>query len=73
MANRGTKKSVLGKAKAWAGDQFKKDEEKRLKKTGVEFVSSGRGTKKIAWDDKEKSKKRKYKGKVSTGRGTGTR
>ena len=73
MANRGTKKGILGKAKAWAGDKFKSDEEKRLKKSGVKNVSSGRGTKKITWEVKDKPKKRKYKGKVSTGRGTGTK
>lgn len=72
--NRGTKKNDKDRrGKATSGDQFKKDEEKRLEESGVKYISSGRGTGKISFEETKTSKKKKYKGKISTGRGTGTR
>lgn len=70
MANRGTSRSKTKKQDAWTGDEFKKDEEKRLKKSGVEFITSGRGTAKFPVDNTKTSKKPKYRGKIHSGRGT---
>ena len=73
MGNRGTTKSRRGDATNWAGDDFKKDSEEKLEESGVKYITAGRGTKKISVEKTKTSKKKKYKGKISTGRGTGTR
>ncbi len=71
--NRGTKKGTIRRGHAISGDEFKKEEAKRLKDSGVEYITSGRGTGKIKVEKTKTSKKKKFKGKISTGRGTGTR
>jgi len=70
--NRGTKKGDTKKGKAISGEKFKKEEEKRLKESGVKFITSGRGTGKISFEETKTKKKLKYKGKIHTGRGTGS-
>ena len=70
--NRGTKKGTTRRGSATSGDEFKKNEEKRLKDSGVKYISSGRGTGKISFENTKTKKKSKYKGKIHTGRGTGT-
>ena len=72
MGNRGTTRS-RGHKTSWAGDDFKKDSEEKLEESGVKYITAGRGTKKISVEKTKTSKKRKYKGNISTGRGTGTR
>ena len=69
--NRGTKKGTTRRGHAVSGDDFKEEEEKRLKESGVEYITSGRGTGKIRVETISKTKKKlKYKGKIHTGRGT---
>jgi hypothetical protein len=70
--NRGTKKGTTRRGHAISGEDFKKDEEKRLKDSGVEYITSGRGTGKIKVEDTKTKKKPKYKGKIRSGRGTST-
>jgi len=70
--NRGTKKGNTKKGKAVSGEEFKKQEEKRLKDSGVEYITSGRGTGKIKFEETKTKKKPVYKGKIHTGRGTGS-
>lgn len=55
--NRGTKKGETEKGKAIGGEEFKKEEAKRLKESGVEYVTSGRGTSKIRVEDTKTKKK----------------
>lgn len=73
MANRGTKRGKVSDATNISGEEFKRDQDKRLDDSGIEFLSSGRGTAKTPVEKTKTSKKKKYKGKISTGRGTGTR
>ncbi len=68
--NRGTKKGKTEKGKAISGEEFKKQEEKRLKESGVKYITSGRGTGKISFEETKTKKKLKYKGKIHSGRGT---
>jgi hypothetical protein len=70
--NRGTKKGTTRRGHAISGEEFKKEEAKRLKESGVKYITSGRGTGKIAFDEIKTKKKLKYKGKIHTGRGTGS-
>lgn len=70
--NRGTKKGTTRRGHAISGDDFKKEEEKRLKDSGVKYITSGRGTGKISFEETKTKKKLKYKGKIHTGRGTGS-
>ncbi len=70
--NRGTKKGNLPNKTAVSGDTFKDKEDKRLKESGIEYISSDRGTSKIPIEKTKTSKKKKYTGKISTGRGTST-
>lgn len=70
MGNRGTSKSKPKKQDTWTGEKFKKEEEKRLEKSGVEFITSGRGTGKISVKKTKTTKKKQYKGKISGSRGT---
>ncbi len=72
--NRGTKKNDKDRrGKAISGDKFQQEEAKRLKESGVEYISSGRGTGKISVEKtKNLKKKPKYKGKIHSGRGTGS-
>ena len=72
MGNRGTTRS-RGRKTSWAGDDFKEDSEEKLEESGIKHITAGRGTKKISVEKTKTSKKKKYKGKISTGRGTGTR
>lgn len=70
MAKRGTEKSDIKEQDTWTGEDFKKDEEERLEKSGVEFVSVNRGTSKIPVKKTKTKKKPEYKGKIHSGRGT---
>lgn len=70
MANRGTKKSDPPKDTPIVGEDFKKAEQKRLEKSGVENLTSGRGTSTIPVDKTKTKKKPKYDGIKSTNRGT---
>lgn len=68
--NRGTKKSKPAKKSPISGEEFKKVEEKRLRDSGVEYITTGRGTGKIAIEKTKTKKKPKYTGKITGGRGT---
>lgn len=71
--NRGTEKNKKYNKTAISGEKFKENEDERLEKSGVKFISGGRGTKKIPVAKTKTLKKIKYRGKVVTGRGTGTK
>lgn len=68
--NRGTKKGKAPEKTAISGKEFKKLEEKKLKDSGVEYITSGRGTSKIKVEKTKTKKKVDYKGKIHSGRGT---
>ena len=70
MGDRGTSKSKPSKKTAISGDEFKKSEDKRLEESGVEYISSGRGTGRIKVEKTKTKKKPKYTGKIHSGRGT---
>ena len=70
MGNRGTKRSKPSDKSAISGDEFKENEEKRLEDSGVEYISSGRGTGRIKMEKTKTPKKKKYTGRISSGRGT---
>jgi hypothetical protein len=70
MANRGTKKSKPSKETPIVGQDFKKAEEKRLDESGIEYISSGRGTSKIPVEKTKTESKPEYKGKKTSNRGT---
>lgn len=58
----------------WAGDSFKEYQQKRKDAAGDEYVSMGRGTRKVKLKDIKETKSADTKGRyVSTGRGTGRR
>ena len=58
----------------WAGNEFKKDQEKRKEASKDKYVSVGRGTAKIKFSDIQSTPVRSTKGMwVSSGRGTGKR
>jgi len=75
---RGTKIiEVDSDATKWTGTQFKAIQAARKKAAtdaGVKYITSGRGTgrKKLA-DTPEPKDRIKYKGRISSGRGTGSR
>lgn len=69
MGNRGTSKSKPSKTPV-SGEDFKKEQEKLLKESGVKFITSGRGTGKISVEKTKTKKKSVYKGKIHSGRGT---
>lgn len=71
MGNRGTTRDKPKKT-AISGDKFKENEDERLEKSGVDFITTDRGTNKISTKDTKTSKKPKYKGKIHGGRGTTT-
>ena len=57
--------------KKWSGEEFKKIQEARKRTAGNTTVSAGRGTRSRKLKDIPDPKSRpKYKGKVSSGRGT---
>ncbi len=64
-------------ATKWSGEQFKQFQEaakEAAKKSGIKYVTSGRGTGKISFSDIPEPKKRpEYKGTITSGRGTGRR
>jgi hypothetical protein len=70
MGNRGTTRNKPNKQDNWAGGDFKKEEEKRLKESNIEFITTNRGTSKIPVSKTKTAKKKPYKGKISGGRGT---
>jgi len=72
MGNRGTTKSTPKKTPI-SGEDFKADQDEKLEESGVEFITSGRGTSKISVENtKNLKKKPAYKGKIHSGRGTST-
>jgi hypothetical protein len=57
----------------WSGAEFRKIQEARKEKSKDKFVSTGRGTGKRKLGDTPKAMGRpKYKGTLSSGRGTGS-
>ena len=72
MGNRGTTRSKPKKTPI-VGEEFKKKELQRLKDSNVKYISTGRGTGKIEFEKTETKRKPRYRGRVSTSRGTGSR
>jgi hypothetical protein len=70
MGNRGTTSTKPSKKTPISGEEFKKKAEKKLKDSGVEYITSGRGTGKIKVEKIKTKKKPTYKGKIHSGRGT---
>lgn len=70
MANRGTSRRKPAKKTPISGETFKEKEDKRLEESGVEYISSGRGTSRIKVEKTKTPKKKKYTGKITGGRGT---
>ena len=64
-------------ASKWSGEQFKQFQaasKETAKKSGIKYVTSGRGTGKINFSDIPEPKSRpEYKGTITSGRGTGRR
>jgi len=64
-------------ASKWSGEQFKQFQaasKETAKKSGIKYVTSGRGTGKINFSDiPEPKSKPEYKGTIISGRGTGKR
>ena len=64
-------------ASKWSGEQFKQFQaasKEAAKKSGIRYVTSGRGTGKINFSDiPEPKSKPEYKGTIISGRGTGKR
>ena len=64
-------------ASKWSGEQFKQFQaasKEAAKKSGIKYVTSGRGTGKINFSDiPEPKSKPEYKGTIISGRGTGKR
>ena len=64
-------------ASKWSGEQFKQFQaasKEAAKKSGIKYVTSGRGTGKINFSDIPEPKSRpEYKGTITSGRGTGRR
>ena len=64
-------------ATKWTGDQFKQFQQAakaKAEKSGIKYVTSGRGTGKISFSDIPEPKAKDTKGMwVSSGRGTGKR
>ena len=64
-------------ASKWSGEQFKQFQaasKEAAKKSGIKYVTSGRGTGKINFSDIPEPKSRpEYKGTIISGRGTGKR
>ena len=64
-------------ATKWSGEQFKQFQaasKETAKKSGIKYVTSGRGTGKINFSDIPEPKSRpEYKGTITSGRGTGRR
>jgi len=62
-------------ASKWSGEQFKEfqaSSKEAAKKSGIKYVTSGRGTGKISFSDIPEPKSRpEYKGTITSGRGTG--
>ena len=53
-------------------NNFKQHLKKQPKKSGIKYVTSGRGTGKISFSDIPEPKSRpEYKGTITSGRGTG--
>ncbi len=64
-------------ATKWTGAQFKQFQEAakaKAEKSGIKYVTSGRGTGRISFSDIPEPKSRpEYKGTITSGRGTGRR
>lgn len=73
--NRGTEVIELDNNPAnWSGDEFKKIQQERKKRSSNEYVATGRGTGKIKFSDIPEPKERpEYKGAKVSGRGTSTK
>jgi hypothetical protein len=75
VGGRGTTRRVTDEDKAnWSGESFKEYQRKMKEAAGNEYVSMGRGTKKVKLSDIKETKQADTKGRyVSMGRGTGRR
>ena len=64
-------------ATKWTGEQFREFQSAKKEaagKSGIKYVTSGRGTGKINFSDiPEPKSKPEYKGTITSGRGTGKR
>ncbi len=64
-------------ASKWTGEQFKEFQaasKKKAEKSGIKYVTSGRGTGRISFSNIPEPKARpEYKGTIISGRGTGKR
>jgi len=75
VGGRGTSRKVVDDEKEnWSGESFKEYQRKQKEAAGNEYVSMGRGTRKVKLSDIKETKKADTKGRyVSMGRGTGRR
>ncbi len=75
VGGRGTTRKVVDDEKEnWSGEGFKEYQRKQKEAAGNEYVSMGRGTRKVKLSDIKETKKTDTKGRyVSMGRGTGRR
>ena len=64
-------------ATKWSGKQFKEFQaasKEKAEKSGIKYVTAGRGTGRISFSDIPEPKSRpEYKGTITSGRGTGKR
>ena len=75
VGGRGTSRKVVDEEKEnWAGESFKEHQRKKKEAAGNEYVSMGRGTKRVKLSDIKETKQADTKGRyVSMGRGTSRR
>jgi hypothetical protein len=75
VGGRGTSRKVVDADKEnWSGERFKEYQRKQKEAAGNEYVSMGRGTRKVKLSDIKETKKADTKGRyVSMGRGTSRR
>lgn len=75
VGGRGTSRRTVDADKEnWAGEGFKEYQRKKKEAAGNEYVSVGRGTRKVKLSDIKETKQADTKGRyVSMGRGTGRR
>lgn len=75
VGGRGTSRRVVDADKEnWSGESFKEYQRKKKEAAGNEYVSTGRGTRKVKLSDIKETKQADTKGRyVSMGRGTSRR
>ena len=74
MSARGTKRFTPKKGITFSGEKFKEHQKKVKEAAGDQYISMGRGTKKVKLSDIKETKTTSAKGRyVSMGRGTGRR